>query len=160
MIELDFNDSDNVMWNGILRMKVVFKVDEPLKTCFILKRSSKPATEIPFKYERFSNFCYHCRRLGHVTKECCNRHDGTKKSLYGHWMRTVQSSKKNNSLIKIRTGSIVSEKSAKGEDEVSGIHAKARELIGREHSQSSMGNSKAERRTLTDHKFLSIGEEK
>ncbi|XVF04562.1 hypothetical protein REPUB_Repub05bG0094300 [Reevesia pubescens] len=78
------------MWKGVLRMKVLFKVDEPLKGGFNLKRGNRSTIGISFRYEYLPNFCYHCGRLGHLAKDCCHRLDGTKKLVFGPWMRTSQ----------------------------------------------------------------------
>ncbi|XVF17350.1 hypothetical protein REPUB_Repub10bG0113400 [Reevesia pubescens] len=69
MLELDCDEGKVVMWNNVMRMKVLFRVDEPLKIGFYLKHKNKPATKIPFKYECLPDFCYHCGRLGHVAKD-------------------------------------------------------------------------------------------
>ncbi|XVF21165.1 hypothetical protein REPUB_Repub12eG0067300 [Reevesia pubescens] len=39
---VDFEDDEDIKRNGFLRMKVSFKVDEPLKMRFNLKRQNKP----------------------------------------------------------------------------------------------------------------------
>ncbi|XVF30367.1 hypothetical protein REPUB_Repub16aG0051300 [Reevesia pubescens] len=49
LIMVDFEEGQNIIWNGILRMKVALKVDEPLKRGFTLKRQNKPSIRISFK---------------------------------------------------------------------------------------------------------------
>ncbi|XVE96260.1 hypothetical protein REPUB_Repub02eG0205700 [Reevesia pubescens] len=73
--------------SGFLRMKVIIKVKEPLKISFNLKRMDKSTIDISFKYDKLPDFCCHCGRLGHVARDCCNRHDDIKKSIFGPWLR-------------------------------------------------------------------------
>ncbi|XVE92322.1 hypothetical protein REPUB_Repub01dG0086800 [Reevesia pubescens] len=43
MIELDFEDDEEIKWSGVLRMKISFKVNELLKTI----STSKKTTSLP-----------------------------------------------------------------------------------------------------------------
>ncbi|XVF12563.1 hypothetical protein REPUB_Repub08aG0129400 [Reevesia pubescens] len=46
------------------------------------------------EYERLLDFCYHCGRLSLTVRECCDKHDGIKKAIFGHWLKAMQSNKK------------------------------------------------------------------
>ncbi|XVF10189.1 hypothetical protein REPUB_Repub07fG0161300 [Reevesia pubescens] len=78
---LDFDDGEDVKWNGFLKMKIAFKVDEPLKIGFNLKMNNRSFLEVSFKYERLLGFCYFYGRLGHIDTDCYNQHDSTNISI-------------------------------------------------------------------------------
>lgn len=46
-----------------VRIKVELAVDSPLKTGFLIPRLNKSPALVTFRYERLSDFCYHCGRL-------------------------------------------------------------------------------------------------
>ncbi|OMP09933.1 Zinc knuckle CX2CX4HX4C [Corchorus olitorius] len=70
-------------------MKVLFNVEDPLKTDFNLKRKGAPTMWVKFKYECPPEFCYHCGRLSHSEKDCRFQHDGRKKDFYRHRLRAA-----------------------------------------------------------------------
>ncbi|KAK9279425.1 hypothetical protein L1049_013104 [Liquidambar formosana] len=107
VITVDPSSSDICVWSNFLRIKVQINVLMPLKTGFLLKRNARPDVWIHFKYERLSDFCYHCGRICHCVKAC--PHDpppqislptnrkGSK--VFGPWLRADAISFPRKSLI-------------------------------------------------------------
>ncbi|KAL4284997.1 hypothetical protein GQ457_16G017350 [Hibiscus cannabinus] len=96
-IKSNIDAEQSVRWDGQLRIFVAFRIKDPLKTGFILKRSSFNPIEVSFKYERLPEFCFSCGRLGHAEKECWydyNRY--TRAGKYGLWLRATSTWIKHN----------------------------------------------------------------
>lgn len=53
-----------------LRLKVVVDTQKLLKTRFWWMNSQKSEIWVNIKYERLSDLCYGCERLGHTTQSC------------------------------------------------------------------------------------------
>lgn len=53
-----------------LRIRALVDVSKPLKIGSFIKRENGVSLWIQFRYERLSNFCYQCGRLGHTQFEC------------------------------------------------------------------------------------------
>ncbi|XVE95238.1 hypothetical protein REPUB_Repub02eG0078900 [Reevesia pubescens] len=62
LLELDYDNSEEIMWNRVIRMKVLIDVDEPLKTRFYLKRKNKP---------KIQNCCHRFLLLLWKARPCC-----------------------------------------------------------------------------------------
>ncbi|KAK9265662.1 hypothetical protein L1049_003420 [Liquidambar formosana] len=69
-ISVDSHNSNGLFWESFLRIKVDLLISNPLKTGFVLKRDALPPVWIQFKYERLSDFCFHCGRLSHCANSC------------------------------------------------------------------------------------------
>jgi hypothetical protein len=69
---VQFDNSDNLKPSrkSFLRIRVLLPLNEPLPTSFLLQRASKLPTKIRYQYERLSEFCYACGRLGHLSSNC------------------------------------------------------------------------------------------
>ncbi|KAL4353640.1 hypothetical protein GQ457_06G004930 [Hibiscus cannabinus] len=96
-IKSNIDAEQSVRWDGQLRIFVAFRIEDPLKTGFILNRSSFNPIEVSFKYERLPEFCFSCGRLGHAEKECWydyNRY--TRAGKYGPWLRATSTWIKHN----------------------------------------------------------------
>jgi hypothetical protein len=50
---------------NFLRIKVLLHFKNPLIIGFNLRRSNRPPSWVHLKYERLSDFCFSCGRLGH-----------------------------------------------------------------------------------------------
>ncbi|KAK9273138.1 hypothetical protein L1049_017945 [Liquidambar formosana] len=70
LLDVDVPRSGQLVWNQFIRVRVDVDVRNPLKTGFLLKRAAMPEVWVQFKYERLSDFCYRCGRLGHGEKDC------------------------------------------------------------------------------------------
>ncbi|KAF7124222.1 hypothetical protein RHSIM_Rhsim12G0079700 [Rhododendron simsii] len=53
-----------------LRLRVWIDINKPLKKGFFLKRSNMEDLWVPFKYERLSEYCFECGRIGHSIPDC------------------------------------------------------------------------------------------
>lgn len=51
---------------GFLRIRIQIDVRAPLVVGFWLPRAEGPATWVELKYEKLSDFCYGCGKLGHT----------------------------------------------------------------------------------------------
>jgi hypothetical protein len=54
----------------LLVLLLLIPLDEPLATGFLLQRPPKQLAPISYQYERLSEFCYACGRLGHLSFHC------------------------------------------------------------------------------------------
>lgn len=75
-------------FQGYLRLRVIIDITKPLKKGFFLKREGKEDLWIKFKYERLSDFCYICGKIGHGLNECSEGSAGDRSNLeYGSYLR-------------------------------------------------------------------------
>jgi hypothetical protein len=70
LVEVDNMDSLKPCRKSFLRIRVLIPLDEPLATGFLLQRPPKKPAPISYLYERLSEFCYACGRLGHLSFHC------------------------------------------------------------------------------------------
>ncbi|KAL0439063.1 UNVERIFIED_CONTAM: hypothetical protein Slati_2389300 [Sesamum latifolium] len=84
-------DKSRCSWGSTLRIRVALNVNAPLKRA--LKFSSGGGEEllVHLTYERLSNFCYLCGKLGHIGKYCelhfaSDFMDPGSDSSYGPWL--------------------------------------------------------------------------
>lgn len=93
VIEID-NDTITGIARSV-RVKILLKIDKPLKRGTKVMIGSGATTWLPITYERLPSFCYMCGLLGHLYKECHQSHDNEEKEEiideealpYGDWMR-------------------------------------------------------------------------
>lgn len=53
-----------------LRLRIWHNLNNPLKKGFTLKRPNDEDLWVKFQYERLSDFCYGCGKIGHTVPEC------------------------------------------------------------------------------------------
>lgn len=53
-----------------IRVRVWIDITKPLKKGFFLKRNNDEDAWVKFKYERLSDYCYGCGRVGHNVNDC------------------------------------------------------------------------------------------
>ncbi|XP_058223598.1 uncharacterized protein LOC131333208 [Rhododendron vialii] len=83
--------------NKFLRVRVWIDVTKPLKEGFFLKRVNEDLW-VKFRYERLSDYCYGCGRIGHTQNDCLDSNDSWKQQKGGaeelraeiSWLDTVQ----------------------------------------------------------------------
>ncbi|CAL9016473.1 unnamed protein product [Prunus brigantina] len=76
---------------GFLRMRVLVDSNNPLPQGFWLPRAEGQSTWVEFKYERLSDFCFNCGKLGHLYRNCSSNRsqlDTFEETAYGEWMKT------------------------------------------------------------------------
>jgi hypothetical protein len=66
LLEVDNADKLKPNRKGFLRIRVLINLKEPLATGFLHHRPPKAPAKIQYQYERLSDFCYACGRLGHL----------------------------------------------------------------------------------------------
>ncbi|TXG73888.1 hypothetical protein EZV62_002467 [Acer yangbiense] len=86
-------------WGKFLRVKVLIDISRPLKRWLRLKLDkSDNVVVVGLKYERLSEFCYACGRVGHGVNDCTDG-DAKKDALdgsmakFGSWLRAVPAEK-------------------------------------------------------------------
>ncbi|KAF7140564.1 hypothetical protein RHSIM_Rhsim06G0091800 [Rhododendron simsii] len=80
-----------LLQRSFLRVRVEVNISQPLPKGFWMRRKNPTGTDlwISYKYERLSDFCFACGRLGHENKNCkfVTREEGLS-SGYGPELRT------------------------------------------------------------------------
>lgn len=69
-LEFDNEGHQRSIKQTYIRLKVEHKIAYPLPSGFDQERENMPSLWIQFKYERISDFCYNCGRLGHTNYGC------------------------------------------------------------------------------------------
>lgn len=77
---------------GYLRIQVKLDVTQSLKTDIFIKNEDESFRWLAFKYERLSDFCFNCGKLGHVSTSCSSskvQTDGVlhPKYAFGPWLK-------------------------------------------------------------------------
>ncbi|KAL0407807.1 UNVERIFIED_CONTAM: hypothetical protein Sradi_1715100 [Sesamum radiatum] len=85
-------DDTGCSWGATMRIRVSLNVHKPLKRSLKLRSPVGQELVVHFTYERLSNFCYLCGRLGHIDKYCELRfEDGFRdpgtETPFGPWLR-------------------------------------------------------------------------
>jgi hypothetical protein len=70
LLEVDNADKSKPNRKGFLRIRVLINLKNPLATGFLHQRPPKAPAQIVYQYERLSDFCYACGRLGHLSFSC------------------------------------------------------------------------------------------
>ncbi|KAF7149567.1 hypothetical protein RHSIM_Rhsim02G0238400 [Rhododendron simsii] len=80
-----------LLGRSFLRVRAAIKLDDPLPKGFFLRRKPGCGKDlwISYKYEKLTDFCYDCGRIGHENKNCkfVSREAG-ERSGYGPELRT------------------------------------------------------------------------
>lgn len=72
-------------------MRVMIDVNKPLPQGFWLPRAEGKKTWVEFKFERLSDFCFLCSKLGHLQRSCSDsggQLGNPDQAAYGEWMKT------------------------------------------------------------------------
>ncbi|TXG48811.1 hypothetical protein EZV62_024686 [Acer yangbiense] len=98
---IDIPSESRDCWGKFLRVKVLIDISRPLKRWLQLKLDqSENIIMVNLKYERLSEFCYACGRLGHSISEC-NDVEAKKEAIegpvtrFGSWLRASSTKKTN-----------------------------------------------------------------
>jgi hypothetical protein len=70
LLEVDNADVRGMQLAKCLHIKVLIHLQHPLIQGFDLAKVGKPSIRVHFKYERLSEFCFICGRLGHIAPGC------------------------------------------------------------------------------------------
>lgn len=66
---------------SFMRVYTLINVKNWFKIVTFIKREYGSTLWMPFKYERLSNFCYRCIRLGNVVSGCCKEPMSSEREL-------------------------------------------------------------------------------
>jgi hypothetical protein len=69
-LEMDNADNQKPSRKSFLRLRVLINLHHPLIPGFTYHRPPKAPTWVQYKYERLSDYCYFCGRLGHLSYAC------------------------------------------------------------------------------------------
>lgn len=70
VLDLDVNPTGNVWCARFVRMKVLQDIRKPLLPGYYQQRVDAEPCWVHFKYEKISEFCYYCGKLGHTRAGC------------------------------------------------------------------------------------------
>jgi hypothetical protein len=70
LLEVDNADNQKPLRKSYLRLRVLIKLQCPLISGFTYHRPPKAPVWVQYRYERLSEYCYFCGRLGHPSYEC------------------------------------------------------------------------------------------
>lgn len=70
LVEILEIDSDGIEWDTSARLKISMNVTKPLRRVQKIHNSKDNVVLIEIKYERLPTFCYACRIIGHVERDC------------------------------------------------------------------------------------------
>jgi hypothetical protein len=70
LLEVDNADNQKPLRKSYLRLRVLIKLQCPLIPGFTYHRPPKAPVWVQYRYERLSEYCYFCGRLGHPSYEC------------------------------------------------------------------------------------------
>ncbi|KAL0303362.1 UNVERIFIED_CONTAM: hypothetical protein Sradi_6204300 [Sesamum radiatum] len=63
-------DNSEKIWGSSLRIRVSLNITKPLKRVLRIRTEIRDDLLVSFTYEKFTNFCYFCGCLGHLSKYC------------------------------------------------------------------------------------------
>ncbi|KAL6200704.1 hypothetical protein ACLB2K_030485 [Fragaria x ananassa] len=95
---------------SILRVRILLDARDPLPTGYELPREDGSKKWVSFAFEKLSDFCYVCGRIGHVDlpkSPCPHGADPENENEYGDWLRAFPPRKqirKEQSQIKTASG--------------------------------------------------------
>lgn len=91
LLAVETSTDGMLLGRSFLRVRVAVKITDPLPKGFWLRRKPESNGDlwISYKYEKLSDYCYDCGRIGHDNRSCrfVNREDGMN-SGYGPELRT------------------------------------------------------------------------
>ncbi|KAL0411506.1 UNVERIFIED_CONTAM: hypothetical protein Slati_3740300 [Sesamum latifolium] len=81
-------------WGSFMHIRIAVDVSKPLPRALKIHTVLGDEQLVTFTYERLSNFCYLCGRVGHISKWCEQRfragfEDPGENSPFGPWLRAV-----------------------------------------------------------------------
>uniref|UniRef100_A0A2N9FEW4 CCHC-type domain-containing protein n=1 Tax=Fagus sylvatica TaxID=28930 RepID=A0A2N9FEW4_FAGSY len=94
MVEVEFSETTNGMWQRHTRVRVNVNVNNPLCPGIFLPRHERTDIWISLKYERLPEFCFRCGIIGHTDVHCetnkvvLTNEFGGKFTAFGEWLHS------------------------------------------------------------------------
>lgn len=74
------------------RVRITRPIDEPLMRCVPLKQEGlEKEVIVIFQYERLSEFCFLCGKVGHISRDCDDTSVDRQSPRYDGWLRAGRS---------------------------------------------------------------------
>jgi hypothetical protein len=99
LLEVDNLDILKPTRKGFLRFRVLFNLLNPLIPSFTHHRPPKTLLWIQYSYERLSDYCYTCGRIGHLSYACTVEPRPPDHGRYGDMLKA--SSPKTSKVVQI-----------------------------------------------------------
>lgn len=98
LLAMESSTDGILLGRSFLRVKVEIEISKPLPKGFWLRKSTEAGQDlwISYRYEKLSDFCYDCGRLGHDNRSCkfVSREEGTSSGynpeMRASWVRRSQ----------------------------------------------------------------------
>lgn len=88
---LELDNTDPLGWQEFMRIRVMVDLNKPLRREVKIGGLGNAVKWVDIKYERLTDFCYYCGRIGHVDRDCSYQQNdvGFDEVVYqyGPWLR-------------------------------------------------------------------------
>ncbi|KAL3643120.1 hypothetical protein CASFOL_013935 [Castilleja foliolosa] len=88
-------DSPTQKWKNYVRIHTEIDIQKPLVSHIVLSCSGKSKIAVEIRYERLTDCCYKCGKLGHKMAACKEIENSGSKNYLGPWLKAENSLLKN-----------------------------------------------------------------